>query len=924
MKRTEKKSRGGNTYLRMVVRGMKSSASRILAIFGIVALGVGFLFGLISTTPDMHNSVDAFYDSTNMMDLRILSTLGFTDADLDAIRSADDVLDVAGGYNTDTILSDGSSSYVTLVHSIPESGTWINAAELKSGRLPQAEGECVVETGSSILTTSFEPGTVLTVVDADADGALKVNELTVVGMVGSSRYFSVERETSTKGNGQVGMIVYTTESTFNSDVYTSVYVRSSSALPMNCFEDEYTDTVAKLTESIKSSAGFRLEERYNEVYSAYDSAIQNGIEKLNAGKSQLESAKQLLTSKREQLDALNAVISSMPEDGTYEGMTKKELERSASELSAAIELIANGISSGEKEIADGEAKLAEAVETRDSLEKTVWYYYDRSDNLGYSSFAGNAEKIGAIAKIFPVFFFLVALLVSLTTMTRMVDEERMMIGTMKALGYGNGAICFKYIFYAGTAGILGSAVGLAVGSRVFPTVIYNVYSMMYSLPPLKLLFNIGTALISSLAIILSTVLATFLSCRISLSEKPAELLRPKAPKMGKRIFLEHIKPVWRRMKFTHKVTARNILLYKKRFFMTVIGIAGCTALLLTGFGLRDSIGGIVELQYEDIFKYNLMVVRYNDDYDSDFEKLLADNGVTESINVMMQKQSVSSNDEKDYDAYCIVPSDTSAATAFIDLRNPDTGEHYAFGSEDVYVTEKLSQLLGISEGDTVSITDENGKKYEFTVSGIAENYLNSYVYVGTEAYRNATGSYPECRVVLAKADGSTKEIRDKTTTALLENKNTLSASFTDGLSESFNNMLNKINYIVYVLIVSAGALAFIVLYNLININIAERTREIATLKVLGFFDREVYSYVFRETGVLTVIGAVVGLVGGIFLHSFVVKTAEMENIMFSHTIHFPSYLLAFVMTAGFSTLVALIMTRKLRRIDMVESLKSNE
>lgn len=918
---------GKHSYFRMLFGGMWQAKSRILAIFGIVALGVGFLFGIVSTTPDMQYSADAYYDRTNMMDLRIVSTLGFTKDDIDAIAAADDVLDASGGYSADAVMFDGESTYVTLIHSIPSAAeTWLNRAELKSGRMPKSADECVVEVGSAVLSVSFDEGTTLELDNpSEYEGILTVDGFTVVGTVSSARYFSIEKESSTKGNGQVGLIVYTVEDAFAYEAYTVAYVRSASALALNCFDDEYDETVKKLTESIESVTSERRQARYDEVKAQYTAAIEDGETRISMAKTRLTLAQNLLGAQQKDVRELEEILAVLPVGGIYtDGRTYAEIAEELEGKKANVEKLTGQIVEGLQTVSNGEASLLAAREALEELEEPKWYFYDRYDNPGFNSFSSNSEKIAAIAKIFPVFFFLVALLVSLTTMTRMVDEERGIIGTMKALGYSNAAISFRYLFYAAAAGILGSALGLSVGSRVFPLVLYNAYSMMYTLPPLSLLFDVKLALVSSISIISLTLLATYLACRASLSETPAQLLLPKAPKIGKRIFLEHIKPVWSRMKFTHKVTARNILLYKKRFFMTVIGIAGCTALLLAGFGLRDSIGEIVDLQYGDIFKYNLMIVRYDDNYTEEFDDFLTDNGVESFVSVSMQRYGISDADGKELvNAYCLSTKDADNVNNFIDMRSMKSGEKYVFTENSVFITQKLAELLGVSDGDTVNV-DCDGQLCELRVDAVVENYLNSYVYIGNNVLPEPIAENSTDNIIFAYADASDKEARDTIASTLLANDEILSVNFTDGLSESFDNMISKINYIVYVLIIAAGALAFIVLYNLININIAERMREIATIKVLGFYDREVYSYVFREIGILTLIGALAGLVVGVFLHRFVIKTAEMEMVMFSRTIEPASFLLAILLTAVFCIIVSWVMTKKLKSINMVESLKSNE
>ena len=915
MKKQKQKNRknraGKSAYATMFFRGMWDVKSRLLAIFGIAALGVGFLFGLISTAPDMYETADAYYDDTNMMDIRLLSTLGFTDRDVEAVAAVDGVTQVQAGYTANALLAHGDDTYVTLVHSIPADSPMINSVTLTSGRMPEAPGECLAESGGSILPVSLSLGDRLSFAEEN-DSDLSVDGFTVVGTVESSRYFSIEQEQSPKGNGKVSLILYTPQESFSAAAYHVLYVRSAEAAAMNCFDEEYRTFCDDLEERILNATGERRAERFDEVRQLLETGIADG-------RQRLADAQENLATMREQRQSLEETIAALKNaEATPENTARLEAAQSN------LRQLVLTISTVDRAVEEGIQTLQTAENTLAELEEPTWYSYDRDSNLGYKSFRENARKIADISRIFPIFFFLVALLVSLTTMTRMVEEERLMIGTMKALGYGNRAITRKYLLYAAMSGTLGIAVGLAMGNFAFPGVIINAYTMVYALPPLKFRFHVWYAVISSVLMLAGILFATYAACRSSLREVPASLMRPKAPKSGKRIFLEKIRPLWRRMKFSHKVTARNLLLYKKRFFMTVIGVAGCTALLLTGFGIRDCVGNVVDKQYGGIFRYNLMAVRYQEDTGSEWEELLRENGIEEwTCAEYLSQKAWDSGESKSVSATAVIPQDDSRLSDFIRLRDAKTGEEYEFTSQSVFITRKMSELLHIGVGDTLTLTGSGEERVSLTVSAVVENYISTYVYIGRDAFREAFGREPVCRVTLARSDATAQE-RDAVAEHLLADDNTMSASFNENVRESFDRMIGKVNYVVYVLIVSAGALAFIVLYNLININIAERQREIATIKVLGFYDREVNAYVFREIFALTGIGAVFGLLVGVLLHYFVIRTVEMDTLMFEHTIKPLSFLLALALTFLFSVLVSLVMHRKLKKIDMVESLKSAE
>ena len=507
-------------------------------------------------------------------------------------------------------------------------------------------------------------------------------------------------------------------------------------------------------------------------------------------------------------------------------------------------------------------------------------------------------------------------------MTRMVEEERTQIGTLKALGYSRGAIMAKYMIYAGVATVCGCAFGLLVGFMVFPAVIWGAYGILYNLPPLVGAFHLPYAVMSSAAAVLCTMVATWYACTSTLHENPARLMLPKAPKAGKRVFLERIPFIWKHLTFTHKVTARNLIRYKKRFFMTVIGIAGCTALLLTGFGMRDSIGDIVTKQFGEIAQYNLMVGLKNDRNDDAIRSVL-ETEATDSLYVQQTSVDVTGSGNT-LAANLFVPEDAESLPDFIVLRERRSGKTVPFSENGVVLTEKFAGKIGAKAGDTIRIQDGDGRTAQVKVDGITENYVYNYVYMAPSLYRASFGTDPSYNLITAKVTDDSKENRNAVSTELLKADGVASVSFTTDASKSFDDILKNIDYIVIVLIVSAGLLAFVVLYNLTNINITERQKEIATIKVLGFFDREVNAYIFRETGILSVIGTAAGLILGIFLHAFVVRTAEVDIVMFGRTISPMSYVLSALLTLVFSALVDVVMARKLRKIDMVESMKAGE
>ena len=647
-----------------------------------------------------------------------------------------------------------------------------------------------------------------------------------------------------------------------------------------------------------------------------EKTLAEGEAQLAAGEAEYQKQAAVLREAEKEIASGKTSLSMAP------ALAQLQMQLAEEQLEEAKAEVTDGkaqLEDAKQQLADGEQALAE-------LEVPEWFLLTRSENVSYASFEMNIEKVDAVAKVFPVFFFLVAALVALTTMTRMVEEDRLQIGTLKALGYGKGSIMAKYLLYALAASVLGSAFGLAVGLTLLPTVIWNAYTMMYELPKLYCLFNARFALFSSLTAIACVLAATLNACWATLQEVPAQLMLPRAPKAGKRIFLEYIPFIWRRMKFTHKVAARNLLRYKKRFFMTVTGIAGCTALLLTGFGLHDSISDIVYKQFGDIFLYDVSIT-VKDAAKAESGALadvLADGDAVKDALLVHQEKITSHFNGEAFSTYLMVPENSAGFPDFVDLHTRKGGTPVPFSETGVVITEKMAERGGFNIGSQITLENADGDTGTFTVDGIAENYVENYVYLSAETYEHGFGAAPVFNTVLAISADPSGEGRDALSARLLGTDGVSSVSFTSDLKTSFSGMLQKIDIIVVVLIVAAGLLAYVVLYNLTNINIAERVKEIATIKVLGFYDKEVYAYVYRENIVLSLIGTLTGLVLGIFLHMFVIYTVEVDATMFGRSIKFWSYAASAGLTILFSLLVNLAMRRKLRNISMVESMKAPE
>ena len=674
---------------------------------------------------------------------------------------------------------------------------------------------------------------------------------------------------------------------------------------------QYNENYAKYEDGVK---------QYNDGYQEYSEGLikfNDGRNKLNDAERQYnEGAAELAEKEQEFLDG----------KADYENGVR-ELEDAKQKYQDGLREYQDGVDEFNKEISDAEKKIADGKKEIQDAGEAKWYVFTRDDNPGYAEYSSNAERIDKIAAIFPVFFLLVAALVCLTTMSRMVEEQRMQIGTLKSLGYSNAVIMRQYMVYAVLAAASGSLIGAFIGMFLFPFIIMFAYSVMYIISNFYYELSPFNIVISAGSMVAAIALTVFFSARNALSGTPAELMRPRAPKAGKRVLLEKIGFIWDRLSFFGKVSGRNLFRYKRRMFMTVIGIAGCTALSLTGFGLKDSISDIVDLQYNSINNYSGFIAYENqDDVQGIYDALLEYQPETEYTRALIKQYTVTS-DSGSVQCYVTALEDTAKFEDMIDLRSRTTGEKITFeqAGGGVIVTEKLTKLLGVKTGDTVTLRISDGNTREVMIGAVTEHYTSHYMYIPEEKYSELFGDAPDYNIVYFKNGMSSEQsVQDEFTTRMLAVDGVLTVTVNSGASSQFADMLKIMDLVVVVLIISAGALAFVVLYNLTNVNITERIREIATLKVLGFYDNEVSSYVFRENNILSVMGGVLGLGVGVALCQFVIQTAEIDEVMFGRNIHPLSFLWAFLITVAFSLIVNFIMRRDLRKISMVESLKSVE
>ncbi|GEM05063.1 ABC transporter permease [Halolactibacillus miurensis] len=668
---------------------------------------------------------------------------------------------------------------------------------------------------------------------------------------------------------------------------------------------------------------------------AQQQELRASLEEINAGKQALEEARTELNNQRTETEQELAAGRSQLDEGWAEyDKGVSELEEARGDLAEGQADYEEGLvtfneekQDAEREIKEAEQALIEARDELDKLEAPTYYLTVRHDNGQLVEFEENAERMSDLATIFPVVFFLIAALVTLTTVTRMIEEQRVEMGTLKALGYTDRDIQKKYYLYALSATLVGAILGLVLGYTLLPKVIFNAYQILYNLPPLALDFYWSFTLISLAVALFSSLVTAWYVLRKDLKTTPAILMRPKAPKSGKRILVERITPLWRRMNFMQKVTARNLFRYKQRMLMTVIGISGCAALIITGFGLKGAVEGIVDLQFGRVMNYEAVVAldsEASSDEKEAYRTIIDENDMIEA-SLMVYQETLAANKSgvTPQDVTMFVPETPAELNRFVQLKNRTSGEAFDLSEDGAIITEKLATLFEVEKGDDMTFTTADDDTLTVTVGGIIENYAGHYLYLSPSLYEESFSLEPEYNAELLKypySEAFETELSDD----LSESDYVITTSYNQSMLNLFKDSMESLNIVVVVLIVAAAGLAFIVLYNLTNINVSERIRELSTIKVLGFYDNEVTMYIYRENIILTLMGIVVGGLFGRLLHVFVLGTASMDNMMFNPSLDWTSYLYAAILTMVFSTMVMLMMHRKLKHVDMIEALKSNE
>ena len=1077
MKRLKQNRKKHNILFKYSIKEIFVNRKRFISIMLMALLGVGFFAGLVASGPDMRDSLDKFLDDTNTYDINIVSTLGLTNEDVDEIKKIKNTENVHGIYSKDISFKTDDKEFIFKAIEYSEK---INTPILLDGKLPENNNECVVEQ-DFLIDSGFKIGDNI---EIDEDDELKANSFKIVGSVKSPIYVSMERGTTSLGDGTIDYYLYLNKDVFDMDYYPNIYLNVNSAKIEKITTNKYNELVENVYKDIENIKEERETQRYNNIKEEASEKLQEsideyekgkkegeeelkkakdkiedsekeiknaeneletgktkakkeisnakteisssenklkksekeyeeglekyskGVKEYNSNKSKLESSLDVLNDNlkklkdlKEEIEKQIALIEDEIKNGNLENEDKlvllknqlsdlnsnikeiesnknkinnelssaekelnktkkaldsakkeidngyKELEKGKKELSSRESSLNNQFAKAEKEIEDGKKEIVDAKETLEKEEKKFneeikdaekeiedakediegikegkWYIFDREDDTGFSSFIDSINSMNNIATLFPIIFYLVAILISSTSMSRMVEEERGDIGTLKALGYSNLRIINKYIAYSLLSTVLGGIIGMFIGFILIPTVVWENYSIIYYLPEFypKLRFSYG--ILGTVIAVICITGSTVHSAYKELKDEPSSLMRPKSPKMGKKVILEKIPFIWKRLNFSSKTTVRNVFRYKKRALMTIIGISGCTALILAGFGLRDSIKDIAEYQYGRVFEYDLVVSLNKED--EELVNLVKNSDIVESVSLTDSLSGSISAEGIKRDTSIIVVENTEDFKNIANLRDIDSGNIIDLSNEGVLISDKLASLLEIEKGENITLTDSDNNEFEYKVLGIVENYIGHYVYINKDLYESKENDFNINTLFIKYKEGNNDN--EAFEEMLLDDNSVTSITVVENSLEHVRDLLKSLDLVVMILIVSSALLAFVVLYNLANVNISERVREIATLKVLGFYDKEVDNYINRESIILTCIGIVIGLIAGVFLTGFVISTCETENMRFARNILLHSYIYSILITSVFSIIVNFATHFVLKKINMVESLKSIE
>ncbi len=943
-----------NTY-----REIFRSPGRFLAILMIIILGSGFFVGLRVSQKGMLRTGERYLDAQRFFDFSLASTLGFTEEDVEAFSSLAGVSSAEGSVQADALMSVGDSAdeHAFAVYSLPR---LVNLPDVTKGRLPEAADECLADNHSGL-----RPGDVLRLSEGNADDTLELfsgREFTVTGLCTSPLYLNYERGGTSIGQGSISAFLYVGPGALDTELFTGVYLRME-AMPAPYSEaDEYekrADALEPLVtalleeraslryEKLLSEANEELADAWKELEDAklelsdarrelddgyaelaknradYEEGLrqyEDGLAAWEAGLAQLNAFPEELINASAELSAQRTALAAMK---AQLDATRETLSDAETQLSDAERTLAEGETSYGEGLAEYENGLAEYEDAHAEiarLERPDTFTLGRRTNLGFGCFENDSTIVKSVSAVFPLFFFAIAALICVTTVTRMVDEQRSQLGVLMALGYSRGAIMSKFLIYSGVATVVGSVVGILLGSWLIPLVVWQAYKIMYYFSDsIAFYFDWPLSIATFAAYCAAMLLVTWSSCRKELNETPANVIRPKPPRLGKRVLLERIGFLWNRLSFMWKVSLRNLFRYKQRAAMMILGVAGCTALMVTGFGIKDSITGVVGAQYSEITFYD-MAVTFSGDLPAEQEATLrAELSDGDALLLLNQTTVDASSGKNEKEVYLNVFDEGDELGHFLSFHEGDRTIPFP-QKGGALINSALAEALNVKKGGTITVRAEDWN-LTVTVEDIYDNYIYNYVVIGAETFEAQCGRTAERNTAYIVSNGSqTSELARE----LLGLDFVLNVSETTAMQSRIESMLQSLDYIVLLTIVCAAALAFTVIYNLTNINITERLREIATVKVLGFYDLESAVYVLRENIVMTLFGAAAGIPLGMALNAFVIAQINVDLISFVPVVRPPSFLYSVALTLVFSLLVDFFMFFRLRRINTAEALKAAE
>lgn len=889
------------TYLKASLREIVYSKGRFIAIVLIILLGTLLYVGIKATGPILNHSASQFVDKQELSNLQIVSTGGLTKRDEEAAAEIPDA-EVESGYQL--FYADSKKNQVVKLYSYNKKSQQ-NQLIVKSGHLPKKENEIVLDEKAK------EEGYRLNqTYKIDQPDQLKRKTFKIVGFVQSLIYISTEeRGLSNVGKGNVDFFAYLPESNFSSEIKSVIYVRFKNVQGKETYGTAYEQTMDKNIASSEKLFKDRPEERAVEIREEAQAEllpkkneVVDSLAKLAEGQREIDQAK-------DQLEQQQAMI----------GTESPQL----AQAQTALENQQKELDNNREQLLSAQKKIRENEQAIHDLKTPSYTFDQRAENPGFQEYGDLSERIAAIANVFPVFFFFIAALITFTTMTRMVEENRREIGTLKALGYSRFEIAIKYIIYALSAAIIGIVLGSVIGTHTLPRLVFELSSDRYNFPGVEAFYLSRPIIQATIAFLFASLGAALLVLMRELHEKPAELLQPKAPKPGKRIFLERITPIWSRMSFNSKVSYRNLFRYKSRMIMAVIGIAGCAALMVAGVGLKDSLSSVGDKQFGPIIDYDAIVTLKDQPDRAAIEKIFTDKEkITSHLGMMNQTVELKQTGQANQKLTMMVPESRKVFDQYLHLKQQ--GKKFTLPEEGAVITQKIAELFELKKGDSLTVYDEDQQPFKIRIANISDNYLGNFLYLSKDYYQKVRGTSFAVNSYLLKSKKMSKSEEEDLSKTLLNSEQVTNTSFISTQIETQEHSMDNLDGIVWIFVVLSGLLAFIVLYNLTNINVSERLRELSTIKVLGFYDREVTSYIFRENFVFTILGILFGYGLGIILTKFILDHASMETITFPLVIRAGAYLLAGGLTILFSVIVMVATHFRLRHINMIDALKSNE